>query len=160
MVGETTMNQGNGPTPSPSDGVAKDMGELTHDIVSLAELQFELFRKDCREGLKGLLLPIASLLLAGIVAAGTVPVALIFVAEMLAQAAGLSRATTFSIASLGGFGVAAALGVAGWSRIRGVARVFQRSREELTRNMTWIKHVLKQSAPAQAELTTTPSTEK
>ena len=40
------------------------MGELTHDIVSLAELQFELFRHDCREGLKGLLIP------AGVAAAG------------------------------------------------------------------------------------------
>ena len=119
------------------------MGELTHDIVSLAELQFELFRNDCREGLKGLLIPVALLLFAGIVAAGTVPVALIFLAELLAQAAGLSRAAAFSIAALGGFIVAVALGVVGWSRIRGVGRVFERSREELTRNMTWIKHVLK-----------------
>ena len=141
MVGETTMNQRNGSSPAPPNGVAKDMGELTHDIVSLAELQFELFRNDCREGLKGLLVPVALLLLAGIVAAGTVPVALIVVAEFLAQAAGLSRAAAFSIAALGGFVVAAALGVVGWSRIRGVGRVFERSREELTRNMTWIKQV-------------------
>ena len=49
MVGETTMNLRNGSTPSPPNGVAKDMGELTHDIVSLAELQFELFRNDCRD---------------------------------------------------------------------------------------------------------------
>ena len=103
MVGETTMNQRNGSTTAPPDGVAKDMGELTHDIVSLAELQFELFRNDCRKGLKGLLVPVALLLLAGIVAAGTVPVALIFLAEFLAQAAGLSRAAAFSIAALGGF---------------------------------------------------------
>ncbi len=91
------------------------MGELTHDIVSLAELQFELFRNDCRTGLKGLLVPVALLLLAGIVAAGTVPVALILLAELLAQAAGLSRAAAFSIAALGGFIVAVALGVVGWS---------------------------------------------
>ena len=153
MVGETTMNQRNGSTstPAPPNAVAKDMGELTHDLVSLAELQFELFRNDRRKGLKGLLLPIALLLFAGIVAAGTVPVALMFLAEFLAHAAGLSRAAAFAIAALGGFIVAAALGVTGWSRIHGVARVFQRSREELTRNMNWIKHVLKQSSPVEAE---------
>ena len=39
-------------------------------------------------------MPVALLLLAGIVAAGTVPVALIFVAELLTQAAGLSRAAS------------------------------------------------------------------
>ena len=131
MVGETTMSQRNGSSTAPSDGVAKDVGELTHDIVSLAELQFELFRNDCRKGMKGLLLPVALLLLAGIVAAGTVPVALIVVAELLTQAAGLSRAASFSIAALGGFIAAVALGVAGWSRIRGIGRVFERSREEL-----------------------------
>ena len=125
------------------------MGELTHDIVSLAELQFELFRNDCRKGLKGLLLPVALLLLAGIVAAGTVPVALIVVAEFLAQAAGLSRAAAFSIAALGGFIVAVALGVVGWSHIRGVGRVFERSREELTRNMTWIKHIFEAAGSRQ-----------
>jgi hypothetical protein len=145
------MTEHNGSTATPPQGVAKDMGELTHDIVSLVELQFELFRKDCREGLKGLLVPAALLLLAGIMAAAAMPIALIFLAELLAQAGGLSRATAFSIAALGGFGVAAVLGVAGWSRVRGVASVFQRSGDELTRNMNWIKHVLKQSPPVGAE---------
>ena len=93
------MNQRNASTPTPPDGVANDMDELTRDIVSLAELQFELFRNDCRKGLRGLLIPVALLLLAGIVAAGSVPVALIFIAEILAQAAGLSRAAAFSIAA-------------------------------------------------------------
>ena len=144
------MNVRNGSTTGPPSGVAKDMGELTHDIVSLAELQFELFRNDCREGLKGLLIPVTLLLFAGIVAAGTVPVALILLAEFLAQVAGLSRAAAFSIAALGGFIVAVALGFVGWSRIHGISRVFQRSREELTCNINWIKHALKRPAPIES----------
>ena len=151
MVGETTMNRRNGSTPSPPNGVAKDMGELTHDIMSLAELQFELFRIDCREGLKRMLVPVAMLLVAGIVAVGTVPIALIFIAEFLAQSAGLSRAAAFSIATMTGFIVALAMGVVGWSYLRGVVRVFERSREELTRNMTWIKHALKRPAPIKSQ---------
>jgi hypothetical protein len=142
MVGETTMNRCNGSTPSPPNGVAKDLGELTHDIVSLAELQFALFRIDCREGLKRLLIPVVLLLLAGIMAAGTVPVVLLLIADLLVQA-GLSRAAALSIAALSGFIVAVGIGVLGWSYLRGVVRVFARSREELTRNMTWIKHALK-----------------
>ena len=124
---------------------------MTHDIVSLAELQFELFRNDCRQGLRGLLIPVALLLLAGIVAAGSVPVALIFIAEILAQAAGLSRAAAFSIAALGGFIAATTLGVAGSSHIRGVGRVFERSCEELTRNLTWIKQVVKRPKPTEEQ---------
>jgi Putative Actinobacterial Holin-X, holin superfamily III len=151
MVGETTMNLRNGSNPAPPNGVAKDMGELTHDIVSLAELQFELFRNDCREGLKGLLIPVALLLVAGVVALGTVPIALLLMAELLTQVAGLSRASALSIAALSGLLMALALGVVGWSYIRGVGRVFERSREELTRNMTWIKHALKRPAPIESQ---------
>ena len=151
MVGETTMNRCNGSTPSPPKGVAKGIGELTHAIVSLAELQFELLRIDCREGIRRILFPVALLLFAGIMAGGTVPIALILVAEFLAQTAGLSRAAAFSIAAMSGFIVAVAIGVVGWSYLRGVARVFERSREELTRNMTWIKHALKRQAPIESQ---------
>jgi formate hydrogenlyase subunit 3/multisubunit Na+/H+ antiporter MnhD subunit len=151
MVGETTMNRRNGSTQAPPNGVAKGMGELTHDIVSLAELQFELFRIDCREGLQRMLIPVALLLFAGIVAVGTVPVALIFIAEFLEQAAGLSRAAAYSIAAMGGFIVAAAMGVVGWSYMRVVVRVFERSREELTRNTAWIKHALKRPTPTESQ---------
>jgi len=127
------------------------MGELAHDIVSLAELQLELFRVDCREGLRRILIPVALLLFAGIVAVGTVPIALILVAEVLVQTADLSRAAAFSIAAMSGVIVALTIGVVGWSYLRGVVRVFERSREELTRNMTWIKHALKRPAPIESQ---------
>lgn len=145
------MNLRNETNPAPPNGVAKDVGELTHDIVSLAELQFELFRNDCRQGLQGLLIPVALLLAAGIAAFGTVPIGLILLAEVLTQVAGLSRALALSIAALSGLLAALALGVVGWSYIRGVGRVFERSREELARNMTWIKRALKRPAPSEAQ---------
>jgi formate hydrogenlyase subunit 3/multisubunit Na+/H+ antiporter MnhD subunit len=149
MVGETTMSQRNGSAPPPN-GVAKEMGELTHDIMSLAELQFDLLRIDCREGLKRMLIPVALLLFAGILALGTVPVTLIFLAEFLTQAAGLSRAAAFSIAAVSGIVVAAVLAALGWCYLRGASRVFERSRDELARNVTWIKHALKRPAPVES----------
>ena len=127
------------------------MGDLTHDIVSLAELQYELVRNDYRAGMKGLLTPVVLLLGAGIVALGTVPVALLLMAEILIQVAGLSRASALSIAALSGFLAAVALGVVGWSQLRGVGRVFQRSREEWTRNLNWIKLALKRSPPIESQ---------
>jgi hypothetical protein len=151
MVGETIMNRCNGSTQSPPKGVAKGMGELTHDIVALAEFQFELFRADCREGIKRILIPVALLLFAGIVAVGTAPIALIFVAEFLVQTAGLSRAAAFSIAAMSGVIVALVIGVVGWSYLHRVVRVFERSREELASNMTWIKHALKPPAPIESQ---------
>ena len=98
-----------------------------------------------------ILIAAALLLLAGIAAFGTAPIAMILLAEFLVQAAGLSRAAAFAIAALGGFIVAVAMGIVGWSCIRRVVRVFTRSREELTRNMTWIKHALKRPAPIKSQ---------
>jgi hypothetical protein len=43
------------------------------------------------------------------------------------------------------------MGVVGWSYLHEVVRLFERSREELARNMTWIKHALKRSAPIESE---------
>ncbi len=145
------MSLGNGSNPTPPNGVAKDVGELTHDIVSLAELQFELFRNDYRDGLKGLLIPVALLLVAGMVTVGTVPIALLLMAELLTQVGGLSQASALSITALSGLLVAVALAIVGWSYIHGVGRVFKRSREELRRNITWIKYALKRPAPIEGQ---------
>jgi hypothetical protein len=127
------------------------MGDLTHDLVSLAEMQFELVRNDYRAGMKGLLVPVVLLLGAGIVALGTVPVTLLLMAEILIQVAGLSRASAFSIAAAGGVIAAVVLGVVGWSQLRGVGRVFQRSREEWSRNLKWIKLALKRSPAIESQ---------
>ena len=54
------------------------------------------------------------------------------------------------LAALGGFIVAAVFGVIGWSYLRGVERVFERSRKELTRNVNWIKYALKRPAPVES----------
>jgi hypothetical protein len=141
------MNARDESTPSPPNGMAQDVGELTHDIVSLAELQFELFRNDCHAGAKGLLIPVVLLLGAGVVALGTVPLGLLLVAELLVQTVGLTRVAAYFIAALSGVSMAVALGVVGAFYLRGVSRVFERSREELARNLAWIKHALKRPAP-------------
>jgi hypothetical protein len=142
MVGETTMNLHNESTPALPSGVAKDMGELTSDVMSLAQLQLELFTTDCRTGMKGLLTPVVLLLGAGLAAFGTVPVVLLLLAEVLVRVAGLSQLAALSTAALSGLVAALVLAIVGWSQVRGVGRVFQRSREELIRNLNWIKHSL------------------
>jgi hypothetical protein len=142
MVGKTTMNLHNESTPAQPNGVAKDVGELTSDVMSLAQLQLELFTTDCRTGMRGLLTPVVLLLGAGLAALGTVPVVLLLLAETLVRVAGFSQLAALSTAALSGVFVAIVLGIVGWSQVRGVGRVFQRSREELIRNLNWIKHSL------------------
>ena len=149
MVGETTMNRHI--NPSPPNGVAKDVRELAHDILSLAELEYELFKIDCREGRRQILIAVALLLAAGMVAVGTVPIALILVAELFVQPGGLTRPTALSIAALIGLVITAASGVAGWFYLHRVVRALDRSRSELSRNIAWIKGALKPPAPSESQ---------
>ena len=90
------MNRRNTSTTSSPNEVAKGMGELMCDIVALVELQIELFRIDCRDGLRRILLVAALLLFAGMVAVGTVPIAL-----MLSY--GIARASRGPVAGGGVF---------------------------------------------------------
>jgi hypothetical protein len=92
--------------------------------------------------MKGLLTPVVLLLGAGLAAFGTVPVVLLLLAEVLVRVAGLSQLAALSTAALSGLVAALVLAIVGWSQVRGVGRVFQRSREELIRNLNWIKHSL------------------
>jgi hypothetical protein len=151
MVGETIMIRHDVQVESAPNSVVKGMGGLTHDIVALAELQFELFKIDCREGLKRALGPLVVLVVAATVALGSVPILLMFVAELLVQAGGVSRAVAFAVATVVGFAVAAALGVGGWSALRKIAHIFERSSKEWTGNMAWLKHALKRSAHMESQ---------
>ena len=74
---------------------------------------------DYREGLKQLFIPCALLLFAAALAAGCVPIGLIFLAHLLVQTAGLSEAVAFPIATPTGVILAAAMGVGGWVDLAG-----------------------------------------
>lgn len=136
------MNRTDGSTQSAPRGVANDMGQVTHDFISLVELQIELGRIDTREAVGRLAVPATLLVVAAAVTLGTIPVALRFVAEAIVAVAGLSQWLALLIATVFGLGVAAIAAVVGWRRLRGPLRLFNRSRDEFKSNVQWIKRVL------------------
>jgi formate hydrogenlyase subunit 3/multisubunit Na+/H+ antiporter MnhD subunit len=98
-----------------------------------------------------MLVPAALFLLAAAVALGSVPIALIFLAELLVQRAGLSQVLALLIATAVGFLAAAAMALAAWGYARNAVQVFQRSRDELARNIAWLKQALNRPAAGGAE---------
>jgi hypothetical protein len=147
------MSQHNGIASPPSNGVAKGMAELTHDTMTLAELQLELLGIDCRDGIQRLRFPAVLLLIAAMVVTGSVAIALVACAELLTQTVGLSRATAFAIAAAGGLGVAVTLGLVGRAYLRGVTGIFHRSQDEWARNVDSLRQVLKRPTPNEATQT-------
>jgi hypothetical protein len=128
-----------------SDSVVGSIAGLGNDIATLVELQWKLFAADFNELVARARLS-AVLLAAGVVLAlGSVPVLVGGVGLLLASALNISSGLGLLLSALAAVilaGVAVALAVGG---LRHSLDALRRSREELQRNIAWIRTVLVQS---------------
>jgi len=130
---------GNG---APEQQVVGGITGFGSDIATLAELQAQLAAADLKESLQKAILPL-TLLVAGVICViGALPIALLGVASLLAAALKISAA--WAMLMTGGVVMGVALIVMALSalRIGPSFSSFRRSREELTRNLAWIRTVL------------------
>ncbi len=124
------------------------MVELARDAVTLAELQSRLFKVEMQQSLRALVLPLILWGAALGIALSAVYVLLVSLAYTMVEFAEWSRALSFLFSGVVGGGVAGAIAWAGWARLRATWSVWERSREELHRNVEWIKQALQQRTPS------------
>jgi hypothetical protein len=138
----------NGRSQNNEPGVATSFSGLTHDVVELAELQAQLFALDVKQTSEKTK---TSLLLAvvGVCALlGSIPVALYALAELLREQLEWSAAASFGVATLVGILVSASILAAAWVQFKTGLVTMRRSREELSRNIAWVKSSLRSRAQA------------
>ena len=123
---------------SETETVSHGIGRVAHDIVTLAELQAQLFKNDLHEATHRFTRPCAIFTSGILLLLGTIPVALIAIALALI-AAGLTPLAAYASVGLAGLIVAAALALRGWQRLCAMPPAFTRSREELAHNIVLIK---------------------
>jgi len=127
---------------SPEARVVGGIAEFGNDIATLLELQSKLVMldlKDCRERL---ILPIALAIVGLAVLLATLPVAMLGIADLVAAALKI-RAGWAMLLTAGAMLLAAtALVFLSARKIGPGLEAFQRSREELARNLAWIRTVL------------------
>jgi hypothetical protein len=130
---------GNG---APEQRVVGGITGFGSDIATLAELQAQLAVTDLKESLQKGLLPLGLVLVGVICVTGALPVLLMGVAGLLAAALKISLA--WAMLMTGGVVLTVALVVVAVSasKIGPSFSSFRRSREELTRNLAWIRTVL------------------
>lgn len=127
-------------------GKRPGVGSLVHDLISLFELQAQLFLKDLGELKSGAVLPIAMLIGGIIIAFACAPVVLLTLGWCLAEISGIPLWAAMAVSVvLGGVVPAAILTIVGWSRLKQQSVVLQRSTAELKANSRWIKHRIKSS---------------
>jgi uncharacterized membrane protein YqjE len=133
----------NGRQTGKTPNVAASVSELTSNVIELTELQAQLLALDMKQSAQKAR---ASLILAvtGVcVLLGTIPIILFALAYVLIEQAGWSNAAGLGFAALVGLVIAGVvLGVA-WALIRKGLVNIERSREELRRNVAWLKSSLR-----------------
>ena len=133
----------NGHSEQPATTMTKSVGGFAHDITTLAELQVKLFFADLKEALQHLTWPLVMMLVGAVLAFASLPVVLMGIAYTLIQRAGLAVDVAFLITAAGATFIAAATCLFGWSKMRRSFSSLERSRDELARNVSWIKSALK-----------------
>jgi len=139
------MSTGNGTTNVKPTTVARNARALAGDVLELVELQTDLLKVDARDWTTRLVLPIVLICLAIGVGVGCIPILLASLAQALVAWLNISQALALLIAGAVGLALTAIFGVVGWLRLRGSFSVFSRSREELQRNIRWLRRVLTSS---------------
>ena len=132
---------------APAEGVVESITEFINDISTLGELQVKLAAIDLKEASGRATTPVILLVVGVLLLLAGVPVILLGVADLIASAGlsqGLARLLTGVLAL-------ALAGVLAWVALKGLNHSFtsfRRSKEELTRNLSWIKTVVVYSGRA------------
>ena len=138
----------NGRVRDEEPNVATSFSGLAHDVIELGELQAQLFVHDVKSTTQ----KTRTSLLLGVVGAcvllGSVPVLLFALAELFVEQFGWTRSAGFAVAAVIGIAASAGILAAAWNRLSVGLNSMQRSRDELSRNIAWIKSSLRsQSSP-------------
>lgn len=144
MADQATLNGGprvriNSPL---IEGVIGNLAEFGGDITTLAELQAKLAMIDLREGSARAAVPALALATSAALALGGLPVLLFGLAELIHQYGGMRLGWALVVTAVAALVVAAVVGAVAALRLSRCFASFRRSREELVRNVAWIKTVL------------------
>jgi uncharacterized membrane protein YqjE len=145
MDHQTKIGERNGSPQTASKGLARDVGEFAHDVLTLAELQAQLFAADLRECGRRVFVPGLVLLCGAALGLACFPIALAALALLVIQVFETSYAAGFLIVVGVGAVLSALVCVIGWIQVRQRLAVLGRSQRELIRNLRWIKKVLERS---------------
>jgi hypothetical protein len=142
MDGETKMN-GNGRYHTKLPNVAGSVSDLTQDVIELTELQTQLFVLDVKKSVAKARACFILAVVGACLLLGSIPVALFAVAELLHEQLAWSRAAGFGVATLIGLLLCATVLGFAWTYVKSGLVSLDQSREELRRNISWLKSTLR-----------------
>jgi uncharacterized membrane protein YqjE len=135
------------PREESDNPLAGGVREFTYDVISLAELQGQLFLADLRASRIRLMRSALLLGVAPVAALAGLIVLLLGGGRLIAESFDWNTDIVHVVLALVAIAGGAVCGRFGWKAFERSVSVFSRSRNELADNITWLKHVL-QSGPS------------
>ena len=143
MVSQATMN--GRPIEEATSAMGEHVVNLTSDLISLAELQGQLFWIDLHETGRQATPPALAVGAGACVLLGAIPVCLLGLVETLSERTALTREGAYWVTSLAAIVLAVAIMAYGIIRVRRACRVLNRTQTEFQENMRWIKKAVQQA---------------
>jgi hypothetical protein len=145
----------NGRVRDEEPNVATSFSGLAHDVIELGELQAQLFVHDVKSTTQKTRASLLLSVVGACVLLGSVPVLLFALAELFVEQFGWTRSAGFAVAAMIGIAASAGFLAAAWNRLSVGLNSMQRSRDELNRNITWIKSSLRSHSSTKPDLSRT-----
>jgi hypothetical protein len=144
MDGKKKMTT-NGRTRPFEPTVTSSVADFTHDAIELAELQLQLLMHDVKASSARARTSLVLALLGLCVLLSSAPIALMALAEYFIDQLNWSSAASYAAAAAVGFLLSFADFVATYLQMKRGLVTLERSREELQRNVRWLKSQLRSS---------------
>lgn len=145
MDQQAKVTERDGAPATTSHGLAWDVSAFASDVFTLTELQSQLLVADVRECNRRAWVPGLVLLCGMTLGLACFPLALLTLAFGLVQYLEKSYFTAFLIVVVAGVIASVSMCIGGWILVRQRTAVLGRSRDELVRNLHWMKRVLARS---------------
>lgn len=123
-------------------GVVGSIADFGNDVATLIELQAKLAALDAKECVASATFPVVVIAVALVVVLAAVPVVLLGVAYLLAMALNIAPGWAMLLTGLLALAVAGLVGFLSVKEITRSLEPLRRSREELVRNLAWVRTVL------------------
>jgi hypothetical protein len=150
MDHKTTLN-GFGTRDASAHVLAQNMAGIAHDVITIAELQAQLFAVDLRALRKGVLRGLINWAIAGALLLAALPTALFGAGLWLADVAHLSTAAGLLWVAFGAALLVIGLFLAGWRQLERQRVGFERSKKELRANLAAMRQMLSSYAGRASE---------
>lgn len=143
MADQASVNRAaslaNGAAP---EGVVESIAEFVNDVTTLADLQTQLAIYDTKEVLGRATWPLVFIAASVAVALAGLFVTLFGLAGFIASLVTLNPGLVYLIVGLAALAIAGIVGWVSYKRSLQSLSSYQRSREELSRNIAWLKTVI------------------